>query len=104
MNNDIVEVEFEEVEKKDTSATINAVQGLAALSEATVDSLSEVFSRNPLEMSPEDIRRVVDELRKMRARWAIAEMAGKKSLPKTTTTQKALPKPSEPKPPADMEF
>ena len=84
-------------------ATINAAQGLAALSEATTDSLSELMSRNPLEMTETDIRRIVEEYRKMRSRWAVAELAGKKSLPKATTT-KALPAPAVPKAPTNMEF
>ena len=84
---------------------ISAAQGLAALSEATTDSLSILFSRNPIEMSDEDIANIVSEYRKMRERWQLAEAAGKKSLPKpTTSTTKSLAAPSSPKPPTDMEF
>jgi len=82
---------------------IDPIQGLKALSEATTDSLSELFNRNPLEMTEEDIRRVVEEYRKMRGRWAAAELAGKKSLPKASTP-KALPVPKADAPPKDMEF
>jgi len=82
---------------------INPVEGLKALSEATTDSLSELFNRNPLDMSEDDIRRIVEEFRKMRARWSIAELAGKKSLPKAAAP-KAIAAPTGPAPPKDVEF
>lgn len=82
---------------------IDPAQGLAALSEATTDSLTELFNRNPLEMDNDHLSRIVEEYRKMRARWQTAEAAGKKSLPKVAS-QKSLPTPSAPTPPKDMEF
>lgn len=79
---------------------IDPSQGLRALSEATSDSLSELMSRNPLEMTDSDITRIVEEFRAIRKRWAIAELAGKKSLPKT---QAKLPAPNTPSV-KDIEF
>ena len=80
---------------------ISPAEGLRLLAEASSDSLTELMSRNPLEMTEEHISQIVEEYRQMRARWSIAELAGKKSLPKV---KPALPKPSEPAAPKDLEF
>ena len=72
----------------------------AALAEASVDSLTEVFSKNPADFTPDDIRRMVAKLREQRARFEAAEKAkpqrgaklaltpaSAKSKPQTPTTQ-----------------
>jgi len=61
---------------------ISPLQGLKLLSEANADSLSELFNRDPSTYTHEDRVRYISELRALRARWAVCEMAGKKSLPK----------------------
>ena len=82
---------------------INPIEGLKALSEANPDSLSEFFNRDPMVLSPADITRLVSEYRKLRARWAVAELAGKKQMPKALK-EKAVPVPAGPAAPTDMEF
>jgi hypothetical protein len=81
---------------------INPIQGLKLLSEATVDSLSELFNRDPLTYTHEDRVRFVSELRALRARWAVAEMAGKKSLPKVDKPK--VEKSTAVAAPKDMDF
>lgn len=79
----------EEEEKMAPSAgpSINPIEGLKALSEASTSSLDEFFSKDPLLLQDREIDQIVDEYRKMRGRWAMAEAAGKKTLPKA-----AIPK------------
>jgi predicted polyphosphate/ATP-dependent NAD kinase len=80
---------------------INPVEGLLALSEASSSSLDEFFSKDPLQLQEREIDKIVEEYRKMRGRWAQAELAGKKSLPKKEIP-KALQQPKAKA--ADMEF
>ena len=61
---------------------VNPIEGLKLLEEANKDSLSELFSKNPLELTEEEIARNVEEYRRMRKRHQEAEMQGKRSLPK----------------------
>lgn len=49
-----------------------------ALAEATVDSLTEVMSRDPEGYSPQDRDRIIEALRAQRARIAAADAAGEK--------------------------
>lgn len=48
------------------------------LAEATTDSLSELFSRDPEKLSPDDLQKMVAALRLQRARWLEAQSAGVK--------------------------
>lgn len=48
-----------------------------ALSEASPDSLSELFSRDPEHYGDQDIDRVIAEMRTQRTRHELAEAAGK---------------------------
>jgi len=85
----------------EASPQIDPVEGLRALSEASVSSLDEYFSKDPLELQKRDIEIIVEEYRKMRQRWQVAEAAGKKSLPKKEIP-KALQNPKVKA--ADVEF
>lgn len=49
------------------------------LAEASEDSLSELFSRDPEGFSRQDRDQIVAALRAQRARWAAAEAEGKKA-------------------------
>ena len=68
------------------------------LSEARVDSIDELFSRDPLDLSDRDLEAMVSELRRMRETWDSGKPAAK-------TGPKA---PKAPKPPvptlADLGF
>jgi hypothetical protein len=55
------------------------------LSEASPDSLSELFARNPLQLSDQDIGKIVSELRRQREKWQVDE--GK---PKAKKASKAV--------------
>ncbi len=50
----------------------------SALTEATVDSLTEVMSRDPEGLSRQDRDRIIEALRAQRARVASADAAGPK--------------------------
>lgn len=58
------------------------------LAEATPDSLSELFSRDPLKLQDQDIGIIVSELRRERDRWVVAEAQGKRV---STNKQPAKP-------------
>lgn len=60
----------------------------SALSEAKTDSLGELLSRNPFDLTPEDRKKTVAALREQRARWELAEAAGK--APKVARSAKSL--------------
>jgi len=62
----------------------------SALSEASPDSLSELFSRHPSQLSLEDEDKIVMILREQRARFAAAQASGAKT-PKAIKA--ALPQP-----------
>lgn len=47
------------------------------LQEVSKDSLSELFARDPLELSDQDISRIVVELRAQRSKFIIKEAAAK---------------------------
>lgn len=66
------------------SPQISPLEGILALSEASTSSLDEFFSKDPLQLQEREIETIVEEYRKMRGRWMLAEAAGKKSLPKTS--------------------
>lgn len=59
-----------------------------ALAEASPDSLSELFSRDPAGYTQQDLGRIIETLRAQRARWAEAERLAA-SQPKRTTAAKA---------------
>lgn len=48
----------------------------AALTEATADSLAELFSRDPEGFQAQDRQRLVAGLREQRKRWEAAEASG----------------------------
>jgi hypothetical protein len=55
-----------------------------------MDSLEDLFSKDPRTLEEKDIERIVTTLRMQKAKWADAEASGKKTLkqakPKTTAT------------------
>ena len=53
-----------------------------ALAEASPDSLTELFSRDPEGYQAQDLDRVIEALRAQRARWAAAEAQGASRAPK----------------------
>lgn len=61
------------------------------LAEAEAYSLEELFSRDPLEMTEEDLRKIVTEMRARRHLWHTVEMeaAAKGTRPNT----RKIPKP-----------
>ena len=48
------------------------------LAEASSESLQELFDKDPLQLTDNDIHRIVAELREQRDRWIKAEAKGKK--------------------------
>lgn len=52
------------------------------LSEASPTSFDELFSRDPLGLSNQDISLIVAKLRKDRSLWLLAEAKGAKRAPK----------------------
>ena len=45
------------------------------LTEVPKESLAELFKRDPLKLSDQDVERICVELRKQRAQWAVEEVA-----------------------------
>lgn len=64
-----------------TTPTFGSIPQSAALAEASPDSLTELFSRDPLGFGEQDLARLVTELRKQRERWASAEAGGTSTRP-----------------------
>lgn len=60
------------------------------LAEATPDSLDELFRRDPLGLSDQDLDRIVAELRSRRAIWAKAEAEGKTKAPRKAAAKAEL--------------
>lgn len=58
------------------------VQANSPLAEASPTSLDELFSRDPLDLTDNDIEKIVNELRAKRALWLDAEAQGAKKAPK----------------------
>lgn len=48
-----------------------------ALADSSGDSLSELFERDPLHLTDQDLQRMVDEMRKHRHEWIKEEQAAK---------------------------
>lgn len=70
----------------------NEIPQSAALAEATPDSLTELFSRDPEHLSKQDRSVIIDSLRAQRARLAKVEAAAparSRSQPKTPLLDKA---------------
>lgn len=70
-----------------SNAPVDAnASGAAALTEATADSLDELFSRDIASLEPEarsaTVLTIVQELRRMRVKWLAAEAAGATRAPK----------------------
>lgn len=55
----------------------------SALAEASLDSLSEVMSRDPEGLSRQDRDRIIEALRANRARLAIADASPERKKPRT---------------------
>lgn len=70
--------------------------GALALTEATADSLDELFSRDIASLEPETrsatLRAIVQELRRMRIKWLAAEAAGATRAPKAAKKAPAATK------------
>lgn len=47
------------------------------LAEASPESLQELFDKDPLQLTDEDIDRIVAEERSMREKWKLVEKKGK---------------------------
>lgn len=78
----------------DTPAPPAEVPQSAALSEASTDSLSELFSRDPEHLSELDLTKVVEGLRAQRVKWAAAEASApekKKTAVKLSSVSQAKP-------------
>ncbi len=56
---------------------ISPAPGILALAEADINSLDELFARDPLKLSDVDIDRIVGELRRKRGNWLVLEASGK---------------------------
>lgn len=56
---------------------------LSPLAEAVPESLDELFSRDPLSLTQQDLDKIIANLREARARWAAAEASGAKSAPRS---------------------
>lgn len=61
-----------------------------AISEATPDSLSELFSRDPEHFQDQDIDKIIATLRDQRARYQLAESTGAK-VPKPIKAPEPIP-------------
>lgn len=59
------------------------------LAEASEASLAELFARDPLDLTEQDLSRMVEEFRRMRAKWqadeALGVKPGKRSAPEGLT-------------------
>jgi len=55
---------------------------ISPLAEPELNSLDELFSRDPFQYSDQDIAKIVNELRRARKNWAQAEAQGKTKAPK----------------------
>lgn len=64
----------------------------AALAEASEDSLADLFAKDPLKYSEQDIGKIVKELRAQRVRWQQAEQG--KPAPGASKAPKAKPAPA----------
>ena len=61
------------------SSTNGQIPQSPALSEAITDSLSELYSRDPLGLSNQDLDRLIADLRLQRERWKAADATGPKA-------------------------
>lgn len=59
------------------------------LAEASSTSLDELFSRNPLDLTDNDVEKIVREFRAKRALWLDAEAKGAKRAPGAKAAAKA---------------
>ena len=57
-------------------------EGNSPLAEVSPISLDDLFSRDPLELTDQDIGAIVKELRRQRVNWLQAEASGAKSAKK----------------------
>jgi hypothetical protein len=60
------------------------------LAEALPTSLQELFDRDPLSLTDDDIDRIVAELRAQRSRWEAGQRAGKKAPAQAAPTTLSL--------------
>jgi hypothetical protein len=74
-----------------TSPTLPQVSPLAGVNP---DTLSELFARDPLGLADQDIETIVTELRRQRAKWREAELAGATKAPRGAKEPKAPASPA----------
>jgi len=69
-----------------------ASPSLNPLAEAKSDSLEELFSRDPMGFTTQDLDRVIMEFRRQREKWTLAEAKGAKApkQPKAAEGKKTL--------------
>lgn len=62
------------------------------LAEANPESLQEIFDKDPLQLTDDDIERIVAEERSMREKWKLAERAGstRQKAPKAVVANLSL--------------
>jgi hypothetical protein len=65
--------------------------GSSPLLEAELESLDELFARDPLQLSEQDLDKIIANLRAARNRWLAAEAGGARSAPKAKAKPKAKP-------------
>lgn len=58
----------------------NEIPQSTALAEAQVDSLSDLFSRDPESFTKQDKAKLIEALRAQRVKWAAAEATGAKTV------------------------
>lgn len=65
-----------------TDSKSQGQEAQSPLAEVQPQTLGELFSRDPLSLSDQDIDKIVEELRRQRAKWQEAEATGRKSAAK----------------------
>lgn len=71
----------------------SALPSISPLAEAVPESLDDLFSKDPLQLTVSDRALIVASLREARVRWDLAEASGKRSAPKLKATPKAAADP-----------
>ena len=68
-----------------TNLTSNSSEEPNPLTEAKPTSIDELFSRDPLSLTDDDVALIVDQLRAHRRLWAAEEKSSKKSGKRTNS-------------------
>lgn len=66
-----------------TQSGVGVIPQSTALSEASPDSLTELFARDPAGYGKQDLDKVIGELRAQRQRWQAVQEAGGAKATKT---------------------